>query len=157
MIPVRGLPFYAGVFDSFGRGAAAGRFPQLGSRDDLWRLLVTITARKAADLVQPERALRRGGGRVVGEAKLGGLDPGAGIGLDQPATEGPTPEFAAMVADECRQRHAGLRDDSLRRINLQRMEGYNNEQIAAQMGCSLRSVARKLRLIREGWLREGSP
>ncbi len=36
-------------------------------------------------------------------------------------------------------------------------QGCDREQIAAQMGCSLRSVARKLRLIREGWLREGSP
>jgi DNA-directed RNA polymerase specialized sigma24 family protein len=48
-----------------------------------------------------------------------------------------------------------LHDDSLCRIALQRMEGYNDEQIAAQMGCSLRSVERKLRLIRKEWLREG--
>ena len=145
------------AFESFCRGAQLGRFPRLDDREDLWRILVTITARKAADLMQREQALRCGGGRVVGEAKLGGLDPGAEIGLDQLATEGPTPEFAAMVADECHQRLAGLRDDSLRRIALQRMEGYNNEQIAAEMGCSLRSVERKLRLIRKAWLREGSP
>src|SRR4051794_14182513 len=35
------------AFDSFCRGAAEGRFPRLEGRDDLWRLLVTITARKA--------------------------------------------------------------------------------------------------------------
>lgn len=145
------------AFNSFCQSAAAGRYPRLRDRDDLWRLLVAITARKVIDQTRRERRQRRGGGQVVGEAELGGSDPGAGIGLDQLASEGPTPEFAAMVADECRQRLAGLRDDALRRIALQRMEGYNNEQIAAQMGCSPRSVERKLRLIRKEWLREGSP
>src|SRR6478672_9490680 len=38
------------AFDSFCRGAAAGRFPQLADRDDLWRLLLVITARKAGRL-----------------------------------------------------------------------------------------------------------
>src|SRR5205823_10863614 len=35
------------AFDSFFRGAAAGRFPQLHDRDDLWQLLIAITAHKA--------------------------------------------------------------------------------------------------------------
>src|SRR4051794_14548651 len=49
------------AFDSFCRGAAGGHFPQLGGRDDLWRLLVTITARKALDQVERQGAIRRGG------------------------------------------------------------------------------------------------
>src|SRR5262245_44759519 len=40
------------AFDSFFRGFARGRFPQLDGRKDLWRLLVTITERKACDQVQ---------------------------------------------------------------------------------------------------------
>ena len=40
------------AFDSFCRGAEQGRFPQLLDRDNLWRLLVTITARKAFRLAQ---------------------------------------------------------------------------------------------------------
>ncbi|MBV8316476.1 MAG: hypothetical protein JOZ53_16175, partial [Planctomycetaceae bacterium] len=114
-------------------------------------------ARKVIDQTRRERRQRRGGGQVVRDAELGGSDPGAGIGLDQLAGEGPTPEFAAMVADEFSQRLAGLRDEALRRIAPRRMEGYNNEQIAAEMGYSLRSVERKLHLIRKAWLREGSP
>ena len=35
------------AFVSFFRGAARGRFPRLEDREDLWRLLVVITARKA--------------------------------------------------------------------------------------------------------------
>src|SRR6202034_1431934 len=40
------------AFDSFCRGAARGRFPRLTDRDDLWRLLVVLTVRKALDQIQ---------------------------------------------------------------------------------------------------------
>src|SRR5206468_6738159 len=43
------------AFASFCRNAEAGRFPQLADRDDLWRLLVTLTERKAFNLVRDER------------------------------------------------------------------------------------------------------
>src|SRR6185436_2726764 len=38
------------AFDSFCKGATDGRFPELNDRDNLWRILVTITARKAYQL-----------------------------------------------------------------------------------------------------------
>src|SRR5262245_35266235 len=50
------------AFDSFYRGVERGRFPQLNDRDDLWRLLVVITARKAANLIRDESRQKRGGG-----------------------------------------------------------------------------------------------
>jgi hypothetical protein len=43
------------AFASFCRNAERGRFPRLADRDGLWRLLVTITARKAARLLRDER------------------------------------------------------------------------------------------------------
>ena len=43
------------AFDSFCAGVARGRFPRLDDRNDLWRVLVTITARKAADQALRER------------------------------------------------------------------------------------------------------
>src|SRR4051812_22870979 len=52
------------AFDSVCRRAAEGRFPRLDDRDDLWRLLVLITMRKAIALAEHERRPRRGGGRV---------------------------------------------------------------------------------------------
>ena len=60
------------AFNSFCAGAARGKFPQLADRDDIWKLLVVITARKA--MAQANRAGRqkRGGGRVVEEAALFG-------------------------------------------------------------------------------------
>ena len=104
------------AFDSFCRGAVQGRFPRLGDRGDLWRLLVTITARKAADHLRKERCQRRGGGRVVGEAALDAADPEAGRWLEQVVGREPTPAFAAQVVDECRRLLEGLGDEELRTI-----------------------------------------
>src|SRR5271165_1346757 len=58
------------AFASFCHGVECGRFPQLADRDDLWRLLVTITARKALHLARDERSQKRGGGAVRDEAAL---------------------------------------------------------------------------------------
>ena len=145
------------AFHSFCQGAARGRFPRLDDRDNLWRLLVTITARKALDQVRRQARQKRGGGRVlVGSAQAGGEDDTDGAGLDQVVGREPTPQFAAMVADECRRLLAALGDETLRRVALLRMEGYSDEEIAARVDCSLRTVSRKLALIRKAWLREGA-
>src|SRR5262245_45042826 len=84
------------AFDSFCRAARDGRFPKLDDRDDLWRLLVALTAHKASDEVRRARSRKRGGGAVRAEADLG---DGAGddAGLDGLPGPGPSPEFAAMV------------------------------------------------------------
>jgi DNA-directed RNA polymerase specialized sigma24 family protein len=76
------------AFDSFCRGAEQGRFPDLFDRDDLWRLLVVITARKAATLVRREHRQKRGGGRVQ---SLSGP-------VDVDAEEGPA--FTDLIARE---------------------------------------------------------
>src|SRR5882724_11425242 len=55
------------AFDSLCAGAARGRFPQLADRDDLWRLLVVITARKAGAQLRRDRRQKRGGDRVFAE------------------------------------------------------------------------------------------
>src|SRR5262245_22975274 len=52
------------AFDSFCRRAARGRFPRLDDRDDLWQLLLLLTARKAINLAHHERRQSRGAGRV---------------------------------------------------------------------------------------------
>ena len=142
------------AFDSFCASAAKGRFPRLDDRDDLWHILVTLTRRKALDQVRRQQRQKRGGGRAVSETALAGADEARSV-FDEIAGSEPTPEFAAMVADECRHRLGSLRDDSLRRVALLRMEGYSNEEIAAKLGCVTRSVERKLNVIRQAWLAEG--
>ncbi|MFI5454981.1 MAG: ECF-type sigma factor [Isosphaerales bacterium] len=141
------------AFDSFVRGTARGRYPRLDDRNELWRLLVVITERKAIDQARRERRQKRGGGRI--RSMPGPVDADSLKGeLVCLAGSEPTPEFAAQVADECRRLLGVLRDDSLRVVARLRMEGYSNKEVADQLGCSLRTIARKVELIRRSWLTE---
>jgi DNA-directed RNA polymerase specialized sigma24 family protein len=138
---------------SFCRGAERGRFPRLDDRDDLWRLLVTLTARKAVDLIERHNCRKRGGGKVAGESALDAL---SGSEDGDPAlarvvgTE-PTPAFAAQVAEDLRRRLARLPGEELRQVALWKMEGYTNQEIADRLGCAEPTVERRLRVIRKVW------
>jgi DNA-directed RNA polymerase specialized sigma24 family protein len=142
------------AFQSLCAGATEGRFDRLKDRDDLWRLLVVITVRKVFDQVERQRRQRRGSGRLIGEAALAGVDLEKPGGFDQFVNREPTPEFAAMLAEEFQRRIESLEDQRLRQVALWRMEGYSNQEIADRLGCVSRSVERKLMLIRELWLQE---
>jgi DNA-directed RNA polymerase specialized sigma24 family protein len=142
------------AFDSFCAAAAEGRFPRLDDRDDLWRILVSLTSRKAVNQFRRQRWQKRDTARVAGEAALGGAD-GDRAFLDRLAGPEPSPDFAALVADEWRHRLESLRDDSLRQVAVMRLEGFTNDEIAERLGCGRRTVARKLELIRRRWLDEG--
>ena len=144
------------AFDSFCNGVAQGRFPRLTDRDDLWHILVILTARKALQLVRHEQRQKRGGGAVRGELTLsqGSEDPVAELGLEQIIGSEPTPAFAAQVAEEYQLLLARLGDADLRKVAVWKMEGYTNKEIAAKLGCVPRTVERKLGLIRTLWSQE---
>ncbi len=145
------------AFDSFCRGAAEGRFPHLADRDDLWRLLVVLTVRKAIDQLERQGAAKRGGGRLVGESAVPGIEEGSGgNALDRLVGTEPTPELAVMVVEQYRRLRVGLGDDTLRQILDLRLEGYDREEIAARLGCAVRTVTRKLDVIRQSWLENES-
>jgi len=59
------------AMNSFYQGMVQHKFDHLHNRDDLWRLLVTITVRKAAARRRSYFAQKRGGGRVRGESIFG--------------------------------------------------------------------------------------
>jgi len=146
------------AFDSFCDGVARKRFPQLADRDDLWHILVTITARKALQMVRHEQRKKRGGGEVLDEAALRAGQGAAGeeSGLEQIIGSEPTPEFAAQVAEEYQRLLSQLGDDDLRKVAVWKMEAYSNKEIAAKLGCVPRTVERKLGLIRTLWSQESS-
>src|SRR6516225_518323 len=89
------------ALDSFFRGAEKGRFPQLHDRDDLWCLLLVITERKAIDLVNHEKAQKRGEGKVRHEGSLAG-DSSDTAAFEHLAAPEPTPAMVAQFIDECR-------------------------------------------------------
>jgi DNA-directed RNA polymerase specialized sigma24 family protein len=49
---------------------------------------------------------------------------------------------------------AQLGDADLQAIAVAKLEGYTNEEIATRTGSALRSVERKLKLIRDIWEKE---
>jgi RNA polymerase sigma factor (sigma-70 family) len=129
------------AFDSFFKDARLGHFPRLADRDDLWRLLVTITAQKSLDLQRREKAQKRGAGRLVA----------AEAEVEEMLGREPTPAFAALMADECRRLLERLGDEQLRSIALWKMEGYSIEEIADKLRCVPRTVERRLQVIRKLW------
>jgi RNA polymerase sigma factor (sigma-70 family) len=146
------------AFNSFCGGVRHGRFPRLNDRDDLWQVLVMLTVRKAADERESHRRQKRGNGRVRGESVfLEQNASGHAGGLSQITGREPTPEFAAEVAERLGQLLQALENESLRSIALLKMEGWSNEEIAQSIGCGLRTVERKLSLIRRIWKAHGQP
>jgi RNA polymerase sigma factor (sigma-70 family) len=139
------------AFDSFCRNAEQGRFPQLADRDSLWRLLVTITARKAAHQVRDEGRQKRGGGAVPV------TDSDAESALAEMLSREPSPEFAVLMAEAFQRLLRLLGDKELEAVALLRMEGYTVEEIAVRLGCAPRTVKRKLALIRTIWEKETPP
>jgi RNA polymerase sigma factor (sigma-70 family) len=143
------------AFNSFFQGVARDRFPQLIDRDNLWRLLVVITARKAIDQIARQYSKRRGGGTVVGESRIPfGEQQAQEAAIEQVVGAEPTPEFAVQVAEEYRRLLDLLGDDTLRHVATWKMEGFTNDEIAARLDCSRRTVARKLDTIRILWSKE---
>jgi DNA-directed RNA polymerase specialized sigma24 family protein len=130
------------AFQSFCDGVKAGRFPDLENSANLWKLLYTITARKVHALAAREGSQKRDAGRVV-EADIEAV-------IDDERA----PEFVAMMVDELRVRLDLLRDENLRQVALLLLEGWSNEEIAAKLECSDRTIERKRKLIRRAWEKE---
>ncbi|HEY1379252.1 MAG TPA: ECF-type sigma factor [Gemmataceae bacterium] len=146
------------AFHSFFRGVAGGRFPRLNDRDNLWRLLVVITARKALDQLAYEHAQRRTGCAPPGDPRISPGGPDADqAAIEQVVGDEPTPEFAAQVAEEYQRLLDRLGDDGLRRIAVWKMEGFTNDEIAGRLACSKRTVTLKLEAIRVIWSQEPPP
>ena len=142
------------AFASFCRAAKAGRFPRLADRDGLWRLLLTLTARKAWHL-RREEATQKRGGRVV---RLGQADGPDGTPLlEQIISTEPTPEMAVQVAEEFERLLRSLDNDKLREVAVLRMQDFAVDEIAHLQKCARDTVKRRLRVIRHVWSNEAGP
>ncbi len=135
------------AFHSLCRGVRAGRFPELSREGELWSLLVVITARKVYTRARAEQAAKRGGGGVHA---LGG----DGAAIEAIVGAEPSPEFAAEVADQA-EHLLSLLNEGLRNVALRKIEGLSNEDVAAELGCAVRTVERRLALIRRAWSEDG--
>ena len=142
------------AFDSFCRGIQAKKFPSLKDRTGLWRLLVSITIHKVLHVVRDQDRIKRGG--LMNE--LRGLDDSSDslLMVNQLIGREPSPEFASEIAEQVQVLMQALEDKQLQQLAQLKLEGFNNEEIATQMDCSLRTVERKLYLIRKIWVLHGT-
>lgn len=112
---------------------------------------MTITTRKAIKLSQYQIRQKRGGGKVLDEARLLAASIESGGVLDQIPSREPSPEMTALVMEECDRLFDALPDQSLRMVAKFRLEGYTDTEIAKAMNCGLSTIERRVRTIRKVW------
>lgn len=136
------------AFTKFYQAAKEGRLSESCNRGDLWRLLLKITLENAIDAHRRDKAEIRGGGQVV---SLEPREPDRSC--SDPIDEQPTPEMAAILVDEYSRLMEILEHEDRREIARLRLAGYQTKEIADHQGLSVRTIERRLSLIREIWKR----
>jgi RNA polymerase sigma-70 factor (ECF subfamily) len=125
------------VFRTFFRRSAAGEF-RVDASDQLWRLLVTITLRKA-----------RAKGRFHTAAQRdAGAEAGGDAGLFEAAAREPGPDDAAALVDQIEALLQGLPPLYARLLDL-KLQGHTVVDVAAELGVSRQTVHRALNLLQE--------
>ncbi|MCG8648582.1 MAG: ECF-type sigma factor [Pirellulales bacterium] len=131
------------AFGSFFKGARAGRLAPKDT-NELWKLLATITVRKATAQQRRHFADKRGGGRVRGGS---GFDANQIVASDDDLLSGLSPHLGAA----CEELLACLGDSTLQRVALLRLASYTNDEIAAELNCGVATIKRRVAEIRSIW------
>jgi len=121
---------------SFFSAATKNRYSNLSDREGLWKLLTTIVIRKV------NRRVRR---RSMIEYR--------------PETHGESPESdsgceTVDVEELVSNLFSLLQNDGLRQTAALRMHGYSNKESSEILCCSVKSIERRMRLVRAIWERE---
>ncbi len=143
------------ALNSFFRGREGGHFDRLTNKDEMWRLLATITVRKATAQRRRLMADKRGGGRMeFGESVFlrPGMDGDGSIaGLAAMQDDNLLPETTDEILNTCGELLEKLGDEKLRSTAVLRLQGFSNEEIANELGCSVARTKQRLQRIREIW------
>ncbi len=138
---------------SFMVRARNGQFDDVEGSEEMWKLLFTITVRKAVQHIRRQTAAKRN--REISESILErhqggereqGIDGFADIQQLRPC------EIMEQIEahDELNKTLAAL-DDNLRVVAQYKLDGLSNQQIALACKRSERTIERRLHLIREIW------
>jgi RNA polymerase sigma factor (sigma-70 family) len=123
----------------------------LGDRDALWALLVTVTLNKVRNAADHHFAAKRDVRRKQPIPSSDGSQSDAPREAPNLESDGPTPAEAAALNEALERRLQDLPEPDLRQVALMKLEGYTNHEIAKALRCGERSVERKLNLIRKRW------
>ena len=144
-LPVEAEDTIQDTFLQFFSSVQLGSYDQSLRRDDLWRILSVITVQKARKQLGREATAKRGGGRVKPESQIVSSDSGA-FRLDSQLGSLSTAEYDLIVTEMLEQ----LGDD-LREVAILRLAGYTNSEIKVLLDSSLRSIERRVQIVRSTW------
>ena len=115
--------------------------PRDKDRNDLWRILCRIVVFKARQRIRSQtKGLPGGQVRPVTDF----TDPEQSVPFEDSLQHVSTDEFDLIVHDALDQL-----DDSLKRVSLLLIEGYTHAEMADRLGCSRRTIVRKIQLIKQ--------
>ncbi len=123
-------------------GIQKGKY-ELDDRNALWSLLAVITINGARKLSRDEKRLRRGGGFTKSQKN--------DQTLKALSSHEHSPDASFFAKEECKRLLSMLPDENLKRLAVLKVDGYTNDEIASILGCTRRSIQRRLNLIRETW------
>ncbi|QDV11264.1 RNA polymerase sigma factor [Rosistilla oblonga] len=132
----------ASAMRSFVSGAGAGRFGELKTQQDLFRLLSVIVLRKSIKYTKRD-------GRYIHISEAGDDSSSNGFFSIRSVPTGPVAEQALIVQETLDQLLQALGKNILQSIVLMQLEGHANPIIADTLRISIRSVQRHIRLIRQ--------
>lgn len=126
---------------SFWHRIRQGFDPEL-DRNEIWRMLVTITRNKAIRMAKRERSLKRGSGQVIRESDFG---------PDQPTLDTISGYVEPESLDVLTTEYLSILDEGLQQFTLLRLAGFTNREIKQILQVSESTVERKLRIVRRIW------
>lgn len=139
------------VLRTFFRRASLGQFKELGDKDQLWKLLLTIAIRKANDYRKRSMAERRGGkANVLGQDLGDDSDHLAAIDLVS-ASGTELPDADIRVQELFESVMQSMPDDKIRDVVLLHLQGADKHEIAEMQKCSVRTVERRMQNAIEIW------
>ena len=104
----------ASAMASFFKAVQRDRFLDLNSEEGLFRLLKRITIRKVIDRKRQSQTLKAGSGQVRGESAFGSYSNSvSAFGIEGVQGDTPSPEWIAMMEEECKGLFAMLGDEEL--------------------------------------------
>lgn len=140
------------VLDTFMRRINDGQYTWVADRQDLWRALYDVAAKRVAKEFRRQLAQKRGGGKVHTESVFDapeGADSGVG-GIANHAD--PRQEFADQLAESCSELFAQLRrqpkGEELVAVAQHRLANYTVQEVADKLDISKATVERRLDLAR---------
>jgi RNA polymerase sigma factor (sigma-70 family) len=139
------------AFRSVCRGITSQRIAALEGRDNFWRLLLAIAARKIMARHRYDKRQIRDQQRTLEEQDIPQHGQADTAGIDGVASDGETPELAVEIAETCATMLSSLQEPDLQQIVERKIEGFTSAEIARQLNVTERTVERKLERIRRRW------